>query len=341
MTNQPTTSSATQETQGRYQAYPAPQRVAAIVMPTAGKGAGQKVINQLRQRNWDSEVKVFALSTDPDACTNAVAGAYHWGADRFIASGGDGTVARVVTAMLASGQAPLPIAIVPAGTGNVVAVDLGLPDDIEAALQLAFRPADVYWWDVGRMASGEAFLLRASAGHDARTLSMVNRQTKKLLRNVAYAIPGAYTLLTMQSLEFQLEIDDQPPITEMGVTAFAAVSSRISGPWPFYLSAKIRPDDGMLYAGVMHLKNLLIHLPRILKHRALEYEGFDQLLTLYPVRNRVTIRTEKPQRIQVDGDLIDYNTPFTADVVPHAVPFVVRARRYRHHTAEYRVVRPD
>jgi len=320
---------------GRYETYPTPRRVAALIMPAAGQGAGQKVIDALEGGQWKAEVKIFRLDESMESHHEAVQAAYEWGADRLIASGGDGTVARVVSAMHQRGETPIPICIVPTGTGNVVAVDLGIPKDIQRALALAFQRADVYWWDVGRVGSGEYFLLRASAGHDARTLSMVNRYTKKLFRNIAYAVPGAYMLLAMRNITFELEIDDQPPIQEVGMTAFAAVTGRISGPWAFYLSKKIRPDDGVMYAGVMHLKNLIYHLPRIIRHRALEYDGFDALISLYPVQKRVVIRAHPPQATQIDGDLLDYQTPLEAEILPNAVPFVVRAKTYRHHTTEY------
>jgi diacylglycerol kinase family enzyme len=306
----------------RIEYCPPPTSVVAIVDPRAGRGIGRRVINLLQRRDWPAPVKLFMPSpARPHTFEQAVEYARDSGADRIIASGGDGTVMRVITALLKTGN-PIPLSVVPTGTGNVVAGDLHLPKRVIPALRLAFDSATIHWWDVGQLEqTNEYFALRASAGHDANTLALVNKKAKAFWRSMAYVFPGAIEMMRMEPVNFTLTIDDQPPIRMQGATAFVAVTSRLSGQIGFVLSNQIRTDDGVLYAGVFHPQKLLRNMPRVIHHMALAAEEFSELVTMFPVKQRVTIDADPPQRTQIDGELLAM-TPFTANVVPKSVPFV-------------------
>jgi len=318
--------SFTSEHYNRIHTIPAPRRVVAVIDTNAGRGGGEFVERLLLKRNWNAEVHIRrATPAHLETYKHAIDHAHEWGADRLLVAGGDGTLARTITAMM-QGPYPIPISLVPVGTGNIVAGDLWLPRRILPALQLSFRPAHVHWWDVGRLTTGHYFALRASAGHDANTIALVSKRAKQRWRTMAYIIPGVYELMRMSPVEFRLTIDDNETVEIMGATAFVAVTSRLAGQLGIYLSRQIRTDDGLLYAGVLHPQKILLNLPRVIQHRALEAADFDDLVTLYPVKKRVTIDAATPQRTQLDGDLLGY-TPFTAEVVPHAVPFITTAAK--------------
>lgn len=296
---------------------------------------GQRVINLLQRRNWSAGVKIFIPSLSrPDTYQQAIEYARENNADRVIASGGDGTVMRVLTAILKTGD-PIPLSVVPTGTGNVVAGDLHLPKRIIPALRLALSDATIHWWDVGQLEqTNEYFALRASAGHDANTLALVNKKAKAFWRSMAYVFPGAMEMMRMEPVNFTLTIDQNPPIEMQGATAFVAVTSRLSGQVGFVLSNQIRTDDGVLYAGVFHPQKLLRNMPRVLHHMALSAEEFSELVTLFPVKDRVTIDADTPQRTQIDGELLAM-TPFTAKVVPHSVPFVTTQQHIHKQDARF------
>lgn len=283
---------------------------------------GRRVINLLQRREWSAAVKVFIPSpTRPDTYEQAIQYARENRADRVIASGGDGTVMRVITAILKTGQ-PIPLSVIPTGTGNVVAGDLHIPKRMIPALRLAFGPATLHWWDVGQIEeTNEYFALRASAGHDANTLALVNKKAKAFWRSMAYVFPAAIEMMRMEPANFTITIDDDEPIEMQGATAFVAVTSRLSGQIGFVLSNQIRTDDGVLYAGVFHPQKLLRNMPRVLHHMALAAEEFSELVTMFPVKKRVVIDADPPQRTQIDGELLAM-TPVAAKVVPNSVPFV-------------------
>src|SRR5207244_9077670 len=85
------------------------------------------------------------------------------GMERVLVAGGDGSVAEAANVLAGTGVA---LAVVPGGTGNLFALNLGLPTDAEAALHLALTGA-ARPLDVGR-ANGHVFLVAAGMGLDAR-----------------------------------------------------------------------------------------------------------------------------------------------------------------------------
>ncbi|MBZ0310341.1 MAG: acylglycerol kinase family protein, partial [Anaerolineae bacterium] len=131
--------------QHRFQFCPSPKHVVALVNTNSGMGGGRKTLKILRSVNWPAKLTIFetrAGSLQPQM--DAVAYARDCGADRILVSGGDGTVMEVLTAMLDTGD-PIPISLVPAGTGNIVASDLELPRRIFAAVRQGFSSGRLRW----------------------------------------------------------------------------------------------------------------------------------------------------------------------------------------------------
>lgn len=307
----------------RFDYCPPPRHVVAIVDPNAGRGRGRRVIQLLEERPWPASVRIFTPNPARlETYVEAIQAAHESGADRLLVSGGDGTLMRSLTAMHQAGGPPLPISVIPTGTGNVVAGDLHIPRRPLPALRLAFSDAKIHWWDIGCMVdSGYYFALRASAGHDANTLSHVSKQAKMWWRSMAYVGPAIGEFLRMKPITFQLTIDGKPPIEVQGATAFIAVSARLSGSIGFVLSNQMRPDDGLLHAGVFHPQKLLRNIPRMVHHMAFSAANFENMVSLFPVQHEIRIDADPVQRTQIDGELLD-KTPLIAKVVPNGVPFV-------------------
>jgi diacylglycerol kinase (ATP) len=108
------------------------------------------------------------------------------GADLVFAWGGDGTVQRCVDALAGTG---VELAILPAGTANLLASNLGIPKDLAAAVTTglygARRPIDV-----GRV-NGERFAVMAGAGFDALMMADADRSLKRRVGRLAYVWSGA------------------------------------------------------------------------------------------------------------------------------------------------------
>ena len=102
--------------------------------------------------------------------------------DVIVAAGGDGTLNAVVNGMAA---APRPVAILPFGTANVLAREIGLPRDAERLAELiAAGPARPIW---PGLVGGRLFLTMASSGFDAETVAAVNPRLKRRAGRFAFA----------------------------------------------------------------------------------------------------------------------------------------------------------
>src|SRR5690606_15470762 len=123
-------------------------------------------------------------TAEEDAGTGAARQAVAAGASVVLASGGDGTVRAVAEGLRGSG---VPLAIVPQGTGNLLARNLGMPlGNMEAAVRAAFygrnRPIDLGIVTIVRgdeSESSHVFLVLAGMGLDARTISATKSTLKK------------------------------------------------------------------------------------------------------------------------------------------------------------------
>jgi YegS/Rv2252/BmrU family lipid kinase len=107
------------------------------------------------------------------------------GVDRVFVWGGDGTVQRGLDVLAGTG---VPMAVLPAGTGNLFAGNLGIPTDLERAVQIGLE-GDVDAIDVGRV-NGERFGVMAGVGADALMIRDADGGLKDRLGRGAYVLTG-------------------------------------------------------------------------------------------------------------------------------------------------------
>jgi len=158
-------------------------RLQLIANPVAGRNA-TALIHQARQRLLDSghDVELFLTRGRGDAEQYAAL-ASSGGFDRIIAAGGDGTVNEVVNGMAADSP---PLAIIPLGTTNVLALEIGLPRRFEDVCDLAVHgtPTLIH---LG-LADQRRFALMAGVGFDAAVVRGVDLRLKKALGKGAYLV---------------------------------------------------------------------------------------------------------------------------------------------------------
>jgi diacylglycerol kinase (ATP) len=171
------------------------------------------------------------------------------GADLVMVWGGDGTVQRCVDALAGS---DVPIAIIPAGTANLFASNLGIPKDIAKAVQIGLhgerRPIDV-----GRI-NGERFAVMAGAGLDASMIRDADAGLKDQVGRLAYLVTGARHLKD-RSLEVRIQVDGTHWYQgKAACVLFGNVPDILGGITAF---ADARPDDGRLEIGIVTADGLL------------------------------------------------------------------------------------
>lgn len=132
--------------------------------------------------------------------------------DLVLAAGGDGTVMACVTGLAASG---VPLAVLPAGTGNLLALNLDLPSDLDDAVDVALH-GDRRHLDIGALDGGaDRFVIMSGLGFDAAMLRDANPTLKTRIGALAYVLSGLRQL-RRRPARFRIRLDDQPPITRVG-----------------------------------------------------------------------------------------------------------------------------
>lgn len=164
-----------------------------------------------RDAGW--EHPAFYTTTLEDAGQVATAEALSRGVDVVLVAGGDGTVRAVSEAIAGTG---VPLAILPSGTGNLLARNLMLPltdpaEMIRAALGDHRLPIDIGWARITRSDAAEsehAFVVLAGIGLDADMIANTRPDLKKSVGWIAYVDGAARSLAWAKPFRAVYQIDD-------------------------------------------------------------------------------------------------------------------------------------
>lgn len=225
-----------------WRSTPAQMRKAAVIVNptklTDGESFKAAMCRSMREHGWNQPLWLETTAHDPGrgSARQAVAA----GADLVLACGGDGTVTSCAEGVAGTG---IPLAIVPMGTGNLLARNLGLPVDFGAAVAVALTGRDQAI-DAGT-ANGRPFVVMAGLGLDARMLSDTSEPLKKRLGWAAYAI-SVIRHLRDRPVRVTLTADGERPIRLRSSAVIVGNVGWLRGGVPLLPDA--RPDDGMLDA---------------------------------------------------------------------------------------------
>jgi diacylglycerol kinase (ATP) len=170
------------------------------------------------------------------------------GADLLFVWGGDGMVQRCIDAV---GTEPVVVAILPAGTGNLLAHNLDIPIDLARAVEVGLHGARRAI-DVGR-ANGERFAVMAGTGLDALMIRDADRSLKDRFGRAAYVWTGAKHL-TMQPFRARIEVDDTPWFEGKAGCILVGNVGKVLGGIQAFDDAS--PEDGLLELGVITAKGI-------------------------------------------------------------------------------------
>jgi diacylglycerol kinase (ATP) len=290
-----------------------PRRAAVVVNPTKVDDVGalrELVTTTMVGAGWVCPLWFETTADDPGYAMTQEA--LREGVALVLVCGGDGTVRAVVTVLAGSGT---PLALIPAGTGNLLARNFGLPvDDLEAALEVALtgddRPIDVGRIEAtSRGGREERFATMAGVGFDAEIMRDAPEQLKTRVGWPAYILSGARNLRG-SSMTVQVRIDDGEPIRARA--RMIVVANVATLPGGMTLLPDARPDDGVLDVAIIISHNLMDWFrvwTRVITHRA----NVDQRYTTHQgKRIRIGMRSAQPR--QMDGDLIEKGNQLTVQI---------------------------
>jgi diacylglycerol kinase (ATP) len=170
------------------------------------------------------------------------------GAELVFAWGGDGMVQRCVDVLAGS---KVSLAIIPAGTANLFAANLGIPKDIEAAVAVGLR-GERRELDVGRF-NGERFAVMAGAGFDAAMIRDAGGLKDRLGR-IAYVWTGSGNLRS-KPFRARIKVDGVGWYKGKASCILVGNMGELFGGLEAFEDA--RPDDGKLELGVVTAEGLL------------------------------------------------------------------------------------
>jgi diacylglycerol kinase family enzyme len=284
-------------------------RTAVVVNPTKVPDLDElrrAITGALNAAGWPEPSWLETTADDPG--TGQSAQAVRDGAQLIFACGGDGTVMACVTALAGTEVA---LAVLPAGTGNLLAANLGLTGDVATAIEVVLQGGRRRI-DVGAVGE-QSFAVMAGMGFDAHMLDATNDTAKKHIGWLAYAA-GAARHLRDRPMRIRITLDDQPPFTRRPRTVIVGNVGRLQGGMRLLNDA--RPDDGLLDVAVLS--------PRTLRHWvSLAWGVLRRKDTVARMETftaaRVEVRSNRSQPRQLDGDLIDPGRQLLVTVRPKAL----------------------
>lgn len=290
------------------------RRLLAIQNPRSGGGGYKRdlplIMGALRGLGY--EVDERTTQGEGDGARLALAGVEE-GFDLVCVIGGDGTVNEALNGLAGT---EVPLAIIPTGTVNVLAMELGIPLDPPDAVRL-LDAGTVSWIDLG-LAGERYFGLMAGVGMDAAVVASLSPVMKKAFKEAAFAVQGLANYLTKEEPRIRVTCEER---TVEGYFAVFGNASNYGGGFGITPLADMR--DGLLDVCVLKDKSFLgtisywtaALINAHLKHPKVEYFRTEAAQV-------ATVEPDKEVLVQTDGEMAG-KLPLTCSVVPHALRVVV------------------
>ncbi|MFL2000149.1 diacylglycerol/lipid kinase family protein [Microbacterium sp. A1-JK] len=279
----------------------------------------------------DADVQWFETSVD-DPGQGATRRALEASPDVIIVAGGDGTV-RAVAEHLADEKADVDLGIVPLGTGNLLARNLGVPiNDIDKAVDRALTGTataiDVGWVDVDLDTGTErhGFVVMIGFGIDAQMIAETDDELKSKAGWLAYVESLGRALAASDIVPFHLTVDDEPGRDEEGHTLLIANCGTLQG--GFTLLPDADPSDGELDFLLLSAEGLGQWMGTL---KTMMWDnGLMRLITkkddttssesvTHGRARKIRVTLPDPRAFEIDGEEIGETREFTVSLQPSAV----------------------
>lgn len=294
-----------------------PSRPALVVNPTKVRNmpALRTAITDVLGRA-DIAEPIWLETTADDPGTGQTRAAVSQGADLVMAFGGDGTL-RACAASLTGSQVPL--ALLPAGTGNLLARNLGIPARLQPALEVALR-GQSRQIDVCH-AGSDSFVVMAGMGFDARLLAGTSSRLKQRIGWLAYGLAAIQATGGQHALRIHIDINGGRSITMSGVGVLVANVGTLTG--GMTLLPHAHEDDGMLTVGILTAERLQDWAALALRLVTGQPPGNEQLAYWQTRSLRVVVDPASP--VEVDGEVLGDRVEQEFRVSPRALAVRVPA----------------
>ena len=310
------------------------RRAAVIINPTKFadlRAVRERITTACRANGWGEPV--YLETTADDTGAGQAAAALLEGVDVVCTLGGDGTVRNVASVLVGT---EMPLGILPAGTGNLLARNLDLPVGLEAALTVALtgrnRRIDVGEVRIGPVEAGpdrdaeepvagsglgpqtHHFLVMSGVGMDAAIMAGTNENLKNKVGWPAYLLSGAKHLISPE-FRINVTVDDEPEFRRRSRMVVIGNCGRLLGGLVLMPSALV--DDGRLDAVIASPRGLVGWVPVATRVATRQRKGHPTLD--HKVCTEIHVVVDRPVPVQVDGDVLGEATEVMAVVRPAAL----------------------
>jgi len=287
-------------------------RVRLVVNPIAGAGLSTWVlpllVRRLTRLGLSCEVVRTFTAEDARQAASDVRGPCH----ALVVLGGDGTVRDVITGLV---RRDVPVGIVPLGTANVLAKELGAPVRPERAAQVIARRY-IRRLDLGYV-GGRPFLLMLGVGFDADVTARVHASRRGAMTALNYAPALVGVLLRHRFPSIRVTVDGRPVRREAN---FLVVSNTRQYGGRLVMALDAEPDDGWLDVCLYRVPRRRAALSLLVSF--VTHRRPDRRRATFLRGRRIEVTSDRPARYQLDGDPFGV-LPVTVDVEPQAVPVIV------------------
>lgn len=232
------------------------------------------------------------------------------GAQLVLVCGGDGTITACAGALAGSG---VPMGLLPAGTGNLLARNLRLPLDLDEALAVVRRGRTVQL-DLIQTSRGPSTVM-AGLGLDAAMIRDTDERWKRRLGWLAYVSGVLRSVHKPPTAHYRIAVDDQPPDIVRAVAVLVGNVGELQAGMAVLPDA--RADDGRI--------DVIALMPRDageiagLAWRLIRRTTPASSRTVARAGQRVTIVADRAVPLQLDGEYLGEYDSLTADVLPAAL----------------------
>ena len=259
------------------------------------------------------DIALWLETTEDDAGVTMAQRAVKDAVDLVVVAGGDGTV-RIVCAELAG--TGIPVAVLPAGTGNLLARNLGISLDMDDALAEVLDGTERRIDSVlieGDELTTDRFVVMAGLGLDAAIIADAPDDLKKRVGWAAYVV-STIKNLNHPSVRVEITVDDQPPVRHRARTVVIGNVGTLQANIPLLPDAV--PDDGLIDAVVLSPRRVS-QWPRLAL--SLVVKSMREQHVQRFTGKRIQVTAAKTVRRELDGDTIADGRSLSASVDPSAV----------------------